>query len=203
MENEKITLSDDEKDVLQELINIAYGNATAIVADILDAFASLSIPEIEVMTINELLFKFNGLKNSSYFFSTQAFMGEFSGECVFFINEESANNLAKHLDIDTDNENDLNDAILELTNILTSSLTMRLAQEMNTEVTYTLPSISKIPLSELSNSKTLQYYSQVIVIDTKLNFEEQHIDGQIFILTKDGSIRWLKRQLNIILKSLM
>ena len=203
MENEKITLSDDEKDVLQELINIAYGNATAIVADILDAFASLSIPKIEVMTINELLFKFNGLKNSSYFFSTQAFMGEFSGECVFFINEESANNLAKHLDIDTDNENDLNDAILELTNILTSSLTMRLAQEMNTEVTYTLPSISKIPLSELSNSKTLQYYSQVIVIDTKLNFEEQHIDGQIFILTKDGSIRWLKRQLNIILKSLM
>lgn len=203
MENEKITLSDDEKDVLQELINIAYGNATAIVADILDAFASLSIPEIEVMTINELLFKFNGLKNSSYFFSTQTFIGEFSGECVFFINEESANNLAKHLDIDTDNENDLNDAILELTNILTSSLTMRLAQEMNTEVTYTLPSISKIPLSELSNSKTLQYYSQVIVIDTKLNFEEQHIDGQIFILTKDGSIRWLKRQLNIILKSLM
>ena len=119
----------------------------------------------------------------------------------FFINEESANNLAKHLDID--NANDLDDAILELTNILTSSLTMRLAQEMHTEVTYALPNISKIPLSELSSSKTLQYYSQVIVIDTKLNFKKQHIDGQLFILTKDGSIRWHKRQLNIILKSLI
>ncbi|MCF6339739.1 MAG: chemotaxis protein CheC [Sulfurimonas sp.] len=201
MNLEKITFNDDEKDVLQELINIAYGNATAIVADILDAFASLSVPIIEVMTINELLFKFNNFKHSSYFFSTQAFIGDFSGECAFFINEESANNLAKHLDID--NVADLDDAILELTNILTSSLTMRLAQEMHTEVTYSLPNISKIPLSELSNSKTLQYYSQVIVIDTKLNFKEQHIDGQIFILTKDGSMQWLKKQLNIILKSLI
>ncbi len=197
----KIDLSEDEKDVLQELMNVAYGNATAIVADLLDAFASLSIPNIKIMDIQELLNTFHSLRGDSYFFSTQAFVGEFSGECAFFIDNESANNLATHLELES--EEDLNDAILELTNILTSSLTTRLAQEMNTQVKFALPSISKIPLNEMGNNKAFKQYSQVIVIDTQLNFQDQKINGEIFILTKDGSIKWLKNQLNIILKTLM
>ena len=198
---EDIILSDDEKDVLQELMNIAYGSATAVIAEMLDAFASLSIPKIEVMKTYELLEKFHKLKSSSYFFCTQAFMGKFAGESVFFIDEESAKNLSKHLEL-KDIE-DLDDAILELTNILTSSLTTRLAQEMDTQVTYALPSISKVPLSELPNDKKIKYYSQVIVIDTELNFKEQKIYGKIFILTKDGSIQWLKKRLNSILETLI
>jgi len=196
-----ITLSEDEKDVLQELMNVAYGNATAIVADMLDAFASLSIPNIKIMDTQELLNTFHSLKGESYFFSTQAFVGEFSGECAFFIDNESANNLATHLELE--GEEDLNDAILELTNILTSSLTTRLAQEMDTEVQFSLPSISKIPLKEMGDNDAFKQYSQVIVIDTQLNFEDQKINGEIFLLTKDESIKWLKNQLNNILEALM
>jgi len=196
-----IELTEDEKDVLQELMNVAYGNATAVVAEMLDAFATLSIPNIKVMKIEDLLKEFYTLKGESYFFSTQAFAGEFSGESAFFIDSESAKNLSKHLELES--EEDLDDAILELTNVLTSSLTTRLAEEMNTEVRFSLPSISKIPLNEISNTKTFKQYDQVIVIDTQLNFEDQKINGEIFILTKDGSIEWLKNQLNTILEALM
>lgn len=198
MQNYKLT--DDEKDALQELMNIAYGNATAIVADMLDAFASLSIPNITITSINDILNTFSELKNTSYFFATQAFNGEFNGECAFFINQESANNLSTHLELEE--SEDLEDAILELTNILTSSLTTKLAQEMGTEVSFSLPSISKIPLEELNESESFQQYSQVIVIDTNLNFKDQKIDGKIFILTKDESIQWLKTKLNSILELL-
>ncbi len=196
-----ITLTEDEKDVLQELMNVAYGNATAVVAEMLDAFASLSIPNIKVMQVSELMERFNQLKDSSYFFSTQAFMGEFNGESAFFIDEESANNLAKHLELES--MEDLDDAILELTNVLTSSLTTRLAQEMDTEVNFALPSISKVPLNEIANVDTFLQYSQVIVIDTDLNFEDQMIHGKIFILTKDESIQWLKERINTILEALI
>ena len=198
---DKLTLTEDEQDVLQELMNVAYGNATAVVAEMLDAFASLSIPNIKVMSTGELLEQFQSLKGSSYFFSTQAFVGEFSGESAFFIDNESAQNLSTHLELES--AEDLDDAILELTNVLTSSLTTRLAEEMNTEVRFSLPSISKIPLNEISNNSTFQQYSQVIVIDTQLNFQDQKINGEIFILTKDGSIAWLKNQLNNILEDLM
>ena len=195
------TLTEDERDVLQELMNVAYGNATAVVADMLDAFASLSIPNISVMETHKLLETFHTLKNTSYFFSTQAFSGEFSGESAFFINKESAENLAKHLELES--PEDLDDAILELTNVLTSSLTTKLAEEMDTAVSFSLPSISQVPLNEISNVETFKQYSQVIVIDTDLNFEDQQINGKIFILTKDESIQWLKTKLNTILELLI
>jgi chemotaxis protein CheC len=196
-----IILTEDEKDVLQELMNIAYGGATAVIAQMLEAFASLSIPNIQVMQVNELLETFEKLKSTSYFFSTQAFNGEFSGESAFFINEESADNLARHLELE--HKDDLDDAILELTNVLTSSLTTKLAQELETEVGFSLPSISKVPLNEINDVQTFQIYSKVIVIDTELNFQDQQINGKIFILTKDESIQWLKIKLNKILDELM
>jgi len=194
-------LTEDEKDVLQELMNVAYGNATAVVADMLDAFASLSIPNIRVLTTHELLSTFTQLKAQSYFFATQAFSGEFSGESAFFIDQESANNLAKHLELD--NAEDLDDAILELTNVLTSSLTTKLSQEMDTEVSFSLPSLSRVSLNNIQKTPTFQHYSQVIVIDTDLNFQDQKIHGKIFILTKDESIQWLKTKLNSILELLI
>ncbi len=198
---QKITLTEDQEDVLQELMNIAYGNATAVVAEMLDAFASLSIPRIKIIETSQLINQFQTLEEDSYFFSTQAFIGEFSGESAFFINNKSANNLATHLELES--EDDLDDAILELTNVLTSSLTTRLAQEMHTEVKFSLPSISKIPLSKMKENQSFQEYSQVIVIDTQLNFKDQKINGEMFILTKDGSIKWLKNQLNSILEAMM
>ena len=196
-----LILTEDEQDVLQELMNIAYGDATAIVAEMLDAYATLSIPNIRIIETSTLLQEMKGLKGDSYFFSSQAFNGMFSGESAFFIDTKSANNLANHLELQ--NTEDLDDAILELTNVLTSTLTTRLAKEMNTEIKFSLPSISKLPHDEIQTNKTLQEYSQVIVIDTELNFEDQQINGEIFILTKDGSIEWLKNQLNIILEALM
>jgi len=196
-----LTLTEDEKDVLQELMNIAYGKATAVVADMLEAFASLSIPNIKIMTTEELLKTFEVLKNSSYFFSSQAFSGDFNGESAFFINEESANNLAKHLELES--RDDLDDAILELTNVLTSSLTTKLAQQMGTDVSFSLPNILKVPLEEIEDVTSFQLYSQVIVIDTDLNFKDQKINGKIFILTKDESISWLKTKLNTILEELL
>ena len=194
-------LSEDEEDVLQELMNIAYGSATAVIAEMLEAFASLSIPNIQVIQVDELLKTFEELKSTSYFFSSQAFNGEFSGESAFFINEESANNLAKHLELES--KNDLDDAILELTNVLTSSLTTKLAQELETEVGFSLPSISKVPLNEINDVQTFKIYSKVIVINTELNFKDQQINGKIFILTKDESIQWLKIKLNNILNNLI
>lgn len=195
------TLTEDEQDVLQELMNVAYGSATAVVAEMLDAFATLSIPNIQVMQVDQLLHNFESLKSQSYFFSSQAFAGEFNGESAFFIDETSAQNLAKHLEVES-NE-DLDDAILELTNVLTSTLTTKLSQEMDTEVSFSLPNITHVPLAQMANVKNFQSYSQVIVIDTQLLFEDQKINGEIFILTKDDSIQWLKQKLNSILDQLI
>ena len=49
-----INLTEDEKDCLQELMNVAYGSATAAISEILDAFAKLSIPKIQIINASDL-----------------------------------------------------------------------------------------------------------------------------------------------------
>ena len=52
--NSNINLTEDEKDCLQELMNVAYGSATAAITEILNAFANLSIPKIQIIDSNDL-----------------------------------------------------------------------------------------------------------------------------------------------------
>ncbi len=54
MDSINITLTEDERDCLQELMNVAYGSATAAITEILDAFATLSIPNIKIINADEL-----------------------------------------------------------------------------------------------------------------------------------------------------
>ena len=49
-----IELTEDEKDCLQELMNVAYGSATAAITEIFDAFAKLSIPTIQIINAVDL-----------------------------------------------------------------------------------------------------------------------------------------------------
>ena len=49
-----IELTEDEKDCLQELMNVAYGSATAAITEIFDAFAKLSIPTIKIINAVDL-----------------------------------------------------------------------------------------------------------------------------------------------------
>ena len=146
-----LILNEDEKDFLREFMNVAYGSATATVAEMLDAYATLSIPKIDVKTNEELKKHLQGYEEDSYFFSTQPFLGEFSGEIAFFINSESSKNLAKHLELE--DEDEIADAIMELTNVMSSTLVSKLCEQMESEVTFSHPSIQKLNLSALKIMK--------------------------------------------------
>ena len=45
----KPIFSEEEKDILQEIMNIAFGNATADLAEVIDIYVLLSVPDIKVI----------------------------------------------------------------------------------------------------------------------------------------------------------
>lgn len=51
--NDSNCFNDDQKDCLQELMNISYGSATAAIADIIGKFAKLSIPKIVTLSSSD------------------------------------------------------------------------------------------------------------------------------------------------------
>ena len=117
-----ITLTEDEKDCLQELMNVAYGSATAAISDILNAFATLSIPNIKIINADELNVYLSSELNLDveHIVSLQQINGIVSGENMFVIDKESAKNIAYKFGLEEDEVNDeeIADVVLEITNIL-------------------------------------------------------------------------------------
>jgi len=199
------SLSDDHKEVLQEFMNIAYGSATAIIADILDAFATLDIPKVDILTITQfekyLQDKID--KEHEYFFCSQGINGELAGESIFLLSRSSITKLAKYFDLDEEaSDTDLKDVALELTNILTSSTVGKLAEEMETSVGFSAPTTEIIDAFSLNNHNDIRQYTQVITIQTLISFEEEKIEGELIILTNDQSILWMKEVLDTVIEAM-
>ncbi len=195
-------LNQEEKDVLQEMVNISFGSATAIIADMMNAFANLAVPSVEIVDAKDLfeiiLQKLN--PNWKYFFVTQTYMGSFEGETIFIIDYDSAYNLASKFDEIVMEEN-ISDLTLELTNILTSSFIRNFAELMGVNVRFSPPSIELItPDVIIKNKDFTENYSKVIVISTLLEFKDENIKGFLFILMKEDSFNLLKEKINYMLE---
>lgn len=198
-----ITLTEDEKDCLQELMNVAYGSATAAISDILNAFATLSIPNIKIINADELNVYLSSELNLDveHIVSLQQINGVVSGENMFVIDKESAKNIAYKFGLEEDEVNDeeIADVVLEITNILSSSTISKLAEDIDTNVSFSAPTIKKLTSVDQLKNQFITKYKKVITISTELKFEDLDIHAELFIFTTDNSIIYIKEKLNKIL----
>jgi len=202
----KINLTEDEKDCLQELMNVAYGSATAAITEILDAFAKLSIPKIQIINAGELKSYLSKELNFGveHLVSLQQINGTISGENMFVIDKQSAKNIAYKFGLEEDEINDIevSDIVLEITNILSSSTISKLAEDIDTKVSFSAPTIKSISSINQLNNMLISKYEKIIIISTQLKFEDLNINAELFILTTDNSILYIKEKLNKILDEL-
>ena len=198
-----ITLTEDEKDCLQELMNVAYGSATAAITEILDAFAKLSIPKIQIINASELKTYLSNELNLEveHLVSLQQINGTLCGENMFVIDKQSAKNIAYKFGLEEDEVNDeeIADVVLEITNILSSSTISKLAEDIDTNVSFSAPTVKTITSINQLKNLFISKYEKVIIISTQLKFEDLNINAELFILTTDNSILFIKEKLNKIL----
>lgn len=190
-----LEFNEDQIDALREFMNVSIGAATASLANLLDAFGTMHIPKIEICDSGELNQKIESTidSESMHYVTKQLFTGKFGGECMFIISEESARNLGRHLyNATTPSKDDISDAVIELTNILTSTIVSRLTQELDTQVQFFVPSSQFIDAHSIVSRDDVADYSKIIIISTILDFKDQKINGNIYILTRDEAIKSLK-----------
>ena len=202
----KINLTEDEKDCLQELMNVAYGSATAAITEILDAFAKLSIPKIQIINESELKTYLSNELNLEveHLVSLQQINGTLCGENMFVIDKQSAKNIAYKFGLEEDEVNDeeIADVVLEITNILSSSTISKLAEDIDTNVSFSAPTIKTLTSIDQLKNLFISKYEKVIIISTQLKFEDLDINAELFIFTTDNSILYIKEKLNKILDEL-
>lgn len=203
---QSIVLTEDERDCLQEIMNVAYGSATASITEIFNAFAKLSIPRIQIIdpiNLKDYLSKEVNFYDD-HFVAIQQINGDISGENMFLIDKKSAINMAYKFDLNDEDlsNDDICDITLEITNILSSSTISKLSENMQTSVSFSAPTIKIINSINQLNNIFIEKYQKIIIISTKLEFEDLNINGELFILTTDKSILFIKEKLNKILEEL-
>ena len=89
-------LTNDQRDALQELTNIAMGQAGSSLATLLDAFVILSVPRIRVVEVIELPATLAELvgKNNLVSAVRQSFQGYLRGEAIIIFGEPGTHALA-------------------------------------------------------------------------------------------------------------
>ncbi|MEF3191501.1 MAG: hypothetical protein K6347_02975 [Campylobacterales bacterium] len=195
-DNFSFSLNDDEQDLLRELVNIAYGHATSSISVLLGAYATLHVPKITVLKIDELERYISDLYDGTYsccYRVIQQFRGKVGGETLFVTDVKSAENLTKHLVGSADKEEYLNDAIMELANILSSATIGKLAESFDFPVVFSAPIVQPMHERVIANPSInpKRHFSYVIIIQTLLEFKNQEIKGELMILLEEGSFEQL------------
>ncbi|MBK5931841.1 chemotaxis protein CheX [Halochromatium salexigens] len=199
-------LDDDQLDCLRELINVASGKATARIADIMGAFATMRPPLIALIDTHS----FHGIlrdacaPSEGCYLARQVFRGDVSGEVIFLLDNTSAANIAAYLEaqLDGDSNDNHDDVLLELSNIVTAAMMRELGAQMEAHVTLGEPDLQHFSAIPLAEAPATAHFDYVVKIETLIDFAEQHIRGRIFILTHSQCFDWIRCSLNRVLDEL-
>lgn len=211
MNPDKSFFSEEQKDILQEIMNIAFGNATADLADVIDVYVELSVPDIELLGAGELPGYI--VKNSQVYSRTviinQRFLGDFKGSGFFVFPNGAGHDLAAILE---DSETKCCEAIpadslekeiiMEIGNILIGACVGKISELLKTSVVYSPPQAINDKSADFNRFvKSFDPSNAVIAMKTVFRFQKKNTKGFILVITDHESIEWLKDALDQFMES--
>ncbi len=202
----EIKFSGVEKDILQELMNIGFGQAAADLAQVIDLSIELSVPDIQLFKASELREHIGTEADSDQEFSLveQYFLGKFKGIALLvfpakagkklvslFGLQDQGNKPSQHLELLE------KEVMMEVGNILIGACVGKITELLNDVVIYSPP---RVMIQDVRNSalprNLFDPSSMAISMKTVFHFEQQEITGQLFLIANQESITWLKSALH-------
>lgn len=135
-----LTLDEDQRDALQELLNISMGQAANSLAQLIETKIDISIPKITSVTptqLYSLLFE----TNNSYY-TRQSFLGDVHGEVMSVLSRSGLNEVAALMEYDAPlSKEDVQEIILELCNILAGACLAGLSEQLELTTNLNMPTL--------------------------------------------------------------
>ncbi len=198
-------ITDEERDILQEIMNIAFGQAAADLAEVVNIFVVLSVPDIRIVPAADLPqyihTEFSEFGNISIV--EQNFWGEFRGNALLIFPSDSGRELVSLL-----GDGDLasfeaqasdfleNETLMEVGNILIGACVGKVAELLKDVVTYSPPRVIIENHPSISMPDTLfDPGNSAIILKTVFCFNERNVNGFLFLITSHKSVAWLKKAL--------
>ncbi len=205
--------SEEETDLLQEVMNIALGSAAADLAEVIDIFVVLSVPSILVTKVADLP-EFIKAEVRAYQKSTvieQNFYAKFKGLALLIFPAGAGDLLTALFDGDKEPNDSMlgpdpldsleKETLLEVGNILIGACVSKIAELLGNTVIYSPP---RVIVENRSGNMAIDNLfdpgSMAVTLRTVFHFQDQEVSCFLFLICNWESISWLKKALNEFLK---
>jgi chemotaxis protein CheC len=188
-------------------MNIAFGRAASDLAEFVDIFVILSVPQIRLLQAFDLPTYINNeimdYDKDRVSVVEQSFWGKFKGNAFLVFPPGAGKKLISLFDggtsaLDSDPFQEMEkETFLEIGNILIGACIGKIAELLGDVITYSPPRVVvEKSLHGVVYDNLVDPDNMAIVLRTVFEFNERNVSGFMFILTKQESFVWLKNALH-------
>ena len=199
-----VALSNDQRDALQELTNIAMGQAGASLATLLDEFVDLSVPRIRVVEVIDLppvLAELVG-KNNLVSAVRQSFQGYLRGEAIIIFGEPGCQALADLMGFEGElGESGENELLLDVANVLSGACLGGMMEQIRNftetngpaELSFSMPSVMarQVIAEQLIDPQKVQW-SHALLLEVNFTIKNRNFIAHLTMLMPEQGIEKIR-----------
>jgi chemotaxis protein CheC len=200
-------LTRDDAAILEEVMNIAFGKASADLARVIDIRIVLSAPRVEILRADGLLQR---IKEDTKIYPAisiieQNFWGKYTGSALLVFPSTASKGLVSLFDDDqefpeADNPLLEKETLLEVGNILIGACVSKVSELLDDNVSFSPPRLIPRVVSNNLSSTTVtpkldDPKASAILMKTVFHLEDRDIKGFLFLIANQDSMKWLKTAL--------
>jgi len=194
-------LTEDQQDCLQELINVAMGQASDQLARYLDTFVYLKVPSIESVDAKDLLKTLSQQQNTMAVVS-QGFFGYegIRGEALLVYQEEDSGRIADLLGYEPD-ELSQDEQLIDISSILTTTFLNVFARQIDNQMSYNAPKLLPSVQNSLSEHLQQMTFNWDLALKVNINYQvtDYSFNCNMILLIPETAITNIKNVLDRIL----
>jgi len=188
--------TEDQNDALQEVVNIAMGQAGDSLARILGNFVALSVPRIHLVNVEDVIKTVTDMVDNNTEISAirQAFSNSLRGEAIVVFAQAGADDLAGLMGYDTDLDRSAEqELLLEVGNLLVGAVINGISETLKTDLNFSAPSLmaERTPLDQVLVPEQLSW-SHALLMEVNFTVEDRDFKCHLLMFMTEEAINTLR-----------
>lgn len=198
-----ISLTEDQRDCYQEIVNVAIGQAADLLARLLNVFVIMPIPNVNLIEVSELNMALKSLEDADSASAVcQGFIGAgISGEALLVFNDASFSDIAKLMNYQGElNPNIELELIMDIASILNGACLNGIAQQLDVQFSQGHPVVlgQHCNLSDLVRTES-RTWKKTLAIEINFTIEHHNVNCDLLLLFTEDSIQNLNKRISFLI----
>lgn len=188
-----LELSPELRDAYQEVVNVAMGQAGAMLAQMLGIFVKLPIPKVDLLELSEMQMALQSAMSDRVSAICQGFIGPgLSGEALLLLDDADLGDLARLLKY----EGELTPAVevellTDIANVLTSACLAGLAEQLDVRFCQGHPTVLGLHRDLHELLRHAKSWQRLLAVEISYGLEDYKLTFDLLILLTESSLHTL------------